>query len=204
MAPRRYQSRRRAEAVEETRARIVQATFELHNQKGVLATSMQDIAARADVALRTVYNHFPTVDDLVEGCGARVTELLAAPSPAIFTGRATFDERARALVDGLFAMYDRGHLQISIARCEQGEVKALAGYIAGLAAAHQELVREALRPFRPGARTVRAVVALTDFYVWKACTQQGLTTRQAADVAYRSLAAIAGPRASGARAHPDR
>jgi len=71
MAPRKYQLRKRSEAVEETRRRIIDATFELHNEKGVLATSMQDVAERSDVALRTVYNHYPTVDDLVEGARKR-------------------------------------------------------------------------------------------------------------------------------------
>ena len=201
MAPRRYQSSRRAEAVEETRARIVQATFELHNEKGVLATSMQDIAERADVALRTVYNHFPTLDDLVQGCGAKVHALLAMPTPAIFDGHSTFEERTRTLIDELFAMYERGHVQLAVGRCEQSEVPGLARFLAEFEAGHDRLVRDALRPFRPGARMVREVAALTDFYVWKACTEQGLTTRQAAGLVFTGVVAIAGPRTSGTRAH---
>lgn len=201
MAPRRYESSRRADAVGETRARIVQATFELHNEKGVLATSMQDIAERADVALRTVYNHFPTLDDLVNGCGAKVQALLAMPRPAIFVGRTTFEERSRALIDELFAMYERGHVQLTVGRCEQHKVPGLARFLTEFEAGRDALVREALRPFRAGARTVREVAALTDFYVWKACTEQGLTTRQAADLVSAGVVAIAGPRTSGTRAH---
>jgi AcrR family transcriptional regulator len=200
MAPRGYELKHRAEAVEETRRRIIQATFELHGEKGVLATSMQDVAERADVALRTVYNHFPTQDDLVDGCSKKVMVLLAPPTPAIFRGLTTFEERMRTLVTQLFAMYERGAAMLDVARCEQGEVKGLADFVASEAASREALVREALRPFEPRSRTVREVAALTDFYVWKACTQQNLTTRQAADVVCRSLAAIADPETLGTRA----
>jgi len=189
MAPRRYQLQRRGEAVEETRARIVRATFELHNERGVLATSMQDIAERADVALRTVYNHFPTREDIVGACGVTVRELLAAPSPAIFEGLPGVDERVRALVDAAFAMYERGARMISVARCEQHAVRRLAEFVAADDRAHEVLVRAALRPIRARESTVREVAALTDFYVWKACTEKGLSTRQAADLAYRSVLA---------------
>jgi AcrR family transcriptional regulator len=197
MAPRKYQLGKRAETVEETRRRIIGATFELHAEKGIVATSMQDVAERADVALRTVYNHYPTVDDLVAGCTVKVMALLAPPTPAIFSGLKTFEERMRQLVQELFAMYERGSVQIEVARCQQGEVAGLADYVANEAALREALVREALRPFKLRSRIVHEVAALTDFYVWKAFTQQNLTTRQAADVIHRSLAALANPDAVG-------
>jgi AcrR family transcriptional regulator len=151
------------------------------------------------VALRTVYYHYPTVDDLVAGCGKKVIALLAPPTPAIFSGLATFEERMRQLVQALFAMYERGSAMMDVARCEQGEVAGLADFVANEAASRKALVREALRPFKPRPRTVHEVAALTDFYVWKALTQQNLTTRQAVDVIHRSLVAVADPDALGKR-----
>jgi len=193
MAPRKYDLGKRAESVEETRRKIIDATFALHGEKGVVATSMQDVAERADVALRTVYHHFPKVDDLVAGCGEKVVAMLAAPTPAIFSGRTTLDERLRALVQELFAMYERGSAMIEVARCEQGEVAGLADFVANDAAAREALAREALRPFKPRPRAVGELAALTDFYVWKACTQQNLTTRQAVDVVHRCVMAVLDP-----------
>lgn len=190
MAPRKYELGRRAEAIEETRRRIVDATFELHAEKGVVATSMQDIADRADVALRTVYNHYPTIDHLVAGCGEKVMSVLAPPPPEIFRGAETFEARVQRLVEELFAMYARGAEMIDVARCEQREVAKLGEFATEIAEIHEELVGEALRPFALHRRRVREAAALTDFYVWKAFNQQGISTRQAADVIHRTLAAI--------------
>ena len=193
MAPRKYKLGKKAESVAETRRRIIDATFELHNEKGVLATRIQDVAERADVALRTVYNHYPTIDDLVAGCTNRVISLLSPPTPELFGGLDTFEERMRRLVEELFAMYERGSAMIEVARCEQSEVAGLADYVASEAAMREELVREALRPFKPHGRTVREATAITDFYVWKAFSQRGVTTRRAVEVVYRSLLELANP-----------
>jgi len=191
MAPRRYSLGKRAQAVEDTRRRIVEATFDLHNEKGVLNTSMQDVAERADVALRTVYHHFPTVNDLVNGCAGHVITLLAPPTPAIFAGLTTLDARLRRLVRELFAMYERAALQLEAARCQQNEVPALANFVHNEAAMRESLVREALRPFQPKPRTIREAAAFTDFYVWKAFTQRELSTHQAAGIVSGTLVALA-------------
>lgn len=197
MAPRKYELGRRAETIEQTRRRIIDATFDLHSEKGVIATSVQDVAERADVALRTVYNHYPTIDDLVAGCAQKVVSILSPPTAEIFDGLGTFEKRMRRLVDELFAMYERGSAMIEVALCEQSKVAGLADFVANEAAMREALVREALRPFKPRSRTVREATALTDFYVWKAFAKQNLTTRHAAEVVYRSLAAQTGPDAFG-------
>ena len=197
MAPRRYSLGKRAQAVEDTRRRIVDATFDLHNEKGVLNTSMQDVAERADVALRTVYHHFPTVNDLVNGCAGHVITLLAPPTPAIFAGLTTLDARLRRLVRELFAMYERAALQLEAARCQQNEVPALANFVRNEAAMRESLVREALRPFQPKPRTIREAAAFTDFYVWKAFTQRELSTHRAAAIVSGAQVALISPALGG-------
>lgn len=193
MAPRKYEMKKREEAVEETRRRIIDATYELHSQKGVVATSIQDIAERADVSVRTVYNHYPTIEDLVAGCGEKVLAVLAPPTPETFAGIDTLQGRMRRLVEALFAMYERGPAMIEVARCEQSEVEPLRAFAAHMDETHLELVAAALRPLRNSVRTARAVAGLTDFYTWQALTKQGLTTRQTADVIYRSLVGLVTP-----------
>ena len=53
MPHRQYRQSRRAESTEETRRRIVEATYALHAEQGMAATSMKQIAARADVSVGT-------------------------------------------------------------------------------------------------------------------------------------------------------
>src|SRR5262245_2566605 len=71
------ESRRRQQA--ERKARIAAATAALHARKGANNTSYAEIASEAGVSLPTVYAHFPTQRDLLEGCTSHV----AARAPAI-------------------------------------------------------------------------------------------------------------------------
>lgn len=53
------------------------ATAKLHGERGILGTSFQDIAMEADVAVATVYAHFPTLEALLPACGALVMQRVA-------------------------------------------------------------------------------------------------------------------------------
>lgn len=178
MAARSYTMGRRAGALEATRQRIVDATVALHGEKGVLATSMQDIAARADVALGTVYRHFPALDQLVPACGARLQELTQPPGPEIVAGVHGIEHRIETLVRELFAYYARAARWIDLALCDQRQVLLLEEAMREAYAAQQQLVREALRPAKPAPAAVRAAVALTDFYAWKALERAGINERE--------------------------
>src|SRR5690242_13108060 len=125
MAPRTYDLGKRADSVARTKHRIIEATLELHNEQGVAGTTLPEVARRADVALGTVYKHFPSVDDLVTACGGRVMALIRPPGPDIFDGMDALPERVHKLVHELFGMYERGARQIAVARCEQDQVPAL-------------------------------------------------------------------------------
>jgi AcrR family transcriptional regulator len=63
-------SRRQKQA--DTKERIAAATAELHAAKGADKTSYADIAEHAGVSLPTVYSHFPTENDLFQGCTSHV------------------------------------------------------------------------------------------------------------------------------------
>src|ERR1700759_4852866 len=49
----------------EVRDRILRAGFDLFLSQGVSATTIEEICARADVANRTFFNHFPTRQDMM-------------------------------------------------------------------------------------------------------------------------------------------
>jgi AcrR family transcriptional regulator len=79
MAPRAYNSELRLQKQAELKERIAAATATLHARKGAMATSYAEIAAAAGVSLPTVYAHFPTQDELLQGC----TRHVAARAPAL-------------------------------------------------------------------------------------------------------------------------
>ena len=75
------ESRRRQQA--ERKGRIAAAAAALHAKKGANGTSYADIAAEARVSLPTVYAHFPTQRELLQGCTSHV----AASAPAVAADR---------------------------------------------------------------------------------------------------------------------
>lgn len=63
---------------EMTRRAILDALAEIISEKGVLDFSMQDVANRAGVTHRTVYNHFPTRAALNDEFAQHVEDVLGA------------------------------------------------------------------------------------------------------------------------------
>ena len=59
-----------------TRDRVVDAAVELLNERDFADLSMQEVADRARVAVRTVYRNFPTREDLLAGVVAAVNDHL--------------------------------------------------------------------------------------------------------------------------------
>src|SRR5436190_16892323 len=71
--------RRRGERMKqskaETRTQILDAAYGLFWRQGFLRVSMDEIAARADVTKRTLYQHFRSKDDLIAAALAQSSEL---------------------------------------------------------------------------------------------------------------------------------
>jgi AcrR family transcriptional regulator len=173
VTPRSYRMAKRAESVEDTRRRILEASLALHLEKGILATSWQDIAQRADVAVGTVYYHFPTFDELVPACSSLGFELTAPPGPEIFTGLRSTPTRLDKLVRELFAFYERSRKGFELGIRESDRVPALARVADEKRKQFRALVLEALGA---GAkkRRVDVVEALVDFPFWLSLTERGI------------------------------
>ena len=78
---RRYLMVRRQTAVEQTRERIVAATFNLHATIGPSRTTISAIADRAGLQRHTVYAHFPDLDSLYEACTVHGIRSTGMPEP---------------------------------------------------------------------------------------------------------------------------
>ncbi len=61
---------------ERTRRQLIAAAIEVLSARGVAAATMQEIAAAAAMASATLYNHFPTKDELLQGVALYVAETL--------------------------------------------------------------------------------------------------------------------------------
>jgi AcrR family transcriptional regulator len=174
MTPRQYTLGRRAEAAEETRRRITQATFDLHNERGVARTSMKDIAERADVAIGTVYHHFPTYNDAITACGQLVRLTFPPPAPDVLDAHRGWD-RVGAMVQALIEFWAQAPMLTEV-RYEQAHYPALAAFMAQLDAWQADFVQHALEPLGIAAKDAAVVRALTDLGVWRQLEAAGFDT----------------------------
>jgi AcrR family transcriptional regulator len=180
MSPRRYKLGRRAETADETRQRLVEATFALHTEQGVHATSMKQIAERAGVSVGTVYHHFPTYDDAVNACDQHVARTYPLPTAAILDGVTAPAERVRRLVAEYFAHYARIPWFEHI-RAEPNPPPPVAAFIKYEESNRAALMREALKPTKIDPRQARSAAALIDIAVYSALRRAGFSTAAAAE-----------------------
>jgi AcrR family transcriptional regulator len=103
---RRYQLKKRADSMVETRRRIAAAAAELHGTVGPARTTLSAVADRAGVQRHTVYRHFPTEADLFGACSAHF--FAEHPLPDIEPWRRISDSRQRLqqALDDLYAYYE--------------------------------------------------------------------------------------------------
>jgi AcrR family transcriptional regulator len=174
MAGREYRMRKRAEGLDATRERIVEATAALHAEQGVAATSYVQIAERAGVGPATVYRHFPTLGSLVSACGATIWDAIRPPvpanAPAVFADLAGGKPRLERLVAELDAFYDRAAVWLGIAARDRDRVPELDQFLRQVEAGVEALVREAMGAGSSESE-IRLVTALADVSVWQSLTR---------------------------------
>ena len=195
--PRKYSKERRTASIDETRDRIINATMVLHDEKGILSTSMQDIAARAGVALGTVYRHFPSLDDLVPACGTRKMELNPPPTAEAFAGLVD-EARIATLYAALYAHYEATERGYFVGYAEASKLPVLKSFMEEADAYRRSLVAEAMRPFPASEQDMGLAVAMADFYTWFAFYRAGYSSAAAAEVAADIVVRQVGRQEAGA------
>lgn len=184
MSPRRYDMTSRIEVVSQTRQRIVEATVKLHGQKGIFGTSWKDIAREAEVAVGTVYKHFPSHEELVPACGEFLMQRIEPPSPedaAQIIGDATeVRERMRRVVTTLFAFYDRGgnHLETDLRERQLPAVREWEQYLRDMIV---HFLRMAVGVDTKLDDRLRLAAAVLDFRSYSAMRAHGLGPQTAAE-----------------------
>jgi AcrR family transcriptional regulator len=164
---RRYELKQRAEQVEETRRRIVEATSGLHLERGPAATSIAEIARRAGVQRRTVYNHFPDDSTLFEACSAHWRTLHPAPDPAGWTD-------LRHGLRELYAWYGETEPMTANVLRDAEVLPSLRAVIEPGLGSYLEAVRAVLaEKAGPGTRVEAAIRLVTDFHSWRSLAPLG-------------------------------
>jgi AcrR family transcriptional regulator len=84
-------------------ARILAAADKLFYERGIRAVGVDTIAAGAGVSKRTLYNYYPTKDDLIAAyLTARFKQIAPSDAPAREQILAYFDRVAAMVADGSF------------------------------------------------------------------------------------------------------
>ena len=193
MAPRAYDRRGRDAAMAAMRERITAAIADLHAEIGPSRTTYAMVARRADVAIPTVYKHFPTVAGMFAACIGHVSARTAALTVELFAAAPSTAERVARLVPALFERHRLFAPWLRWSRHETHLLPDMAVYFTKMRERHVRLIHEALAPTY-GARPPRTYVALietlTQFDAWHTLTDtNGLTSDEAADIVVDTITA---------------
>ena len=180
--------RKRAEQVEETRQRIIDAAVRLHTTVGPANTTISSLAEQAGVTRLTVYRHFPDEETLFHACSQQWEGQHPAPDPATWRDIPDVEARTHQALRELYGWYrDNGE-----------ELLPLYRDIAAMPASIRQAMREESQRFADalvtgsGARgharrrLQAAAGHVTSFWTWHSLTvEQDLDHTEAADLATR-------------------
>jgi AcrR family transcriptional regulator len=177
-AKRKYELKKRAERLEETRRRITETTVELHRTLGPATTQISEIARRAGVQRRTVYNHFPNDASLFAACSAHWRALHPAPDPARWLEIDDPGERLRVGLRELYTWYRETEPMTANVLRDAELLPTLRTIVErGLGGYLDHVGRTLTAPFRArGRRRARvdaAAHAAVDFHLWRTLAPLG-------------------------------
>ncbi len=184
--------------MDQTRARITEAAFELHREIGPARTTISAIAERAGVQRHTVYRHFPDMVSLIRACTAHGMRTTVDFDPGTWLAIHDPAERLRAGLGDLYANYRVNEQLIgNIVR----DFAVMPELVEGAAAWSQGLdqMEGILRgPWMTGRLTDAAVAAAVshamDFATWRSLTARGMSDVQARDAMVTLVQALAAMR----------
>jgi AcrR family transcriptional regulator len=188
---RKYELKRRAERLAETRKRIVEATVGLHTSVGPAQTTISAIAERAGVQRHTVYAHFLDERDLFDACSAHWAALHPFPDPARWTGIEDPQRRLHVALDAVYEWYGRVGDDLEIFKRDSGVHSTTAELVARR---EQRLLtlRDGLAQGWSRRKTVKAAIGhALELETWHSLVRRhGLTRRQAVDAMLRFVASV--------------
>lgn len=187
--------RKRADQVDETHQRIIEAAAGLHATIGPAATTIAGIAKEAGVTRLTVYRHFADEAEIFAACSAHWLAQQVLPDPGAWVRLADPVERLEAGLTDLYRFYRAG---VDMLTCILRDIDAIPE-------GRRELIRERdthfrdvlLEPFvvrKARRRQLSAVLGhAASFWTWRSlCVGQGLSDQEAIDAMTAMAVAVAG------------
>src|SRR5687767_13036494 len=157
----------------------------LHDEQGIVSTSIRDVATRADVAPATVLRHFPAMGDLIEACGRLSDELYPMPDESVIEGSTDATDAIRRVAAAFFAWwaaYGPGwhHLE-----ADRATLEPVDGWLRNVEARRRELMASALGA-RASPTRIALLAAVTSHGAWESLRDAGLTPEEAASQVARA------------------
>jgi AcrR family transcriptional regulator len=174
----------RSEVAALRRRRFIEATVEVLGEVGADRLTMDMVAVRADAATRTIYNYFPTRQDLL---GAVQAELLQAFRDTLQleipeTGEPA--ERLRQFVAVLFDMYEQqGAALTTLLEFDEPDIRA---QVREMRAWRRDRLEEILRSASgttlplPVVQAVAFAFVMTNHVSWRVLREELALTQQQA------------------------
>ncbi len=181
---------RRAEQVDETRHRIVEATVRLHGTLGPARTTIARIADEAGVTRLTIYRHFPDDGALFAACSAHWASQQTRPDPGRWREVLDAEERLRVGLTDLYRFYRDGATMLALVH---RDLDAMPEAIRrGLDEANSSYRKVLLAPFKVQGRERRRVRGMIGhaiiFATWQSlCVEQRLSNPDAVSVMTSSV-----------------
>lgn len=187
--PRKYEFRKRAEGLAETRRRIVNAAVELHTTAGPAQTSIAAIAERAGVQRHTVYAHFPDLRSLFAACSRHWDDANPFPDASPWFELEDPERRLRTALDDVYAWYERVEPELALFLRDASLVPEN-GEIMEEQATHLAVLADGLARGFSRRRKARAAIGhALEFETWRSLVRrQGLSRRSAVDAMVRLAA----------------
>jgi AcrR family transcriptional regulator len=183
-----YQLKRRAESQNRTRQKIIEAAIELHQAKGLSATSMRDIAKRAKVGTVTVYRHFPDEVALVGACSGTYFERNPFPNPEDWCGITDPRERLRRGLRDTYAYHRVTEPMIAQVIDEARDQPVMTPYHTHWRRAADVLLAAWPPEARRNKKLTAAVALALSFDTWRLLVRErGLTDKQAVELMLRLI-----------------
>jgi AcrR family transcriptional regulator len=194
---RRYTQRARAIGQAETRARIVEAAMQLHEEIGPRATSLSAIAKRAGVQRLTLYRHFADDTAVFEACTAHWLSLHPPPDPSEWAPIDGAIDRSRAALSAFYAYYRGTARMWSVSYRDAPEVPALEEPMARFRAFTQgvgdDLTAYLARRREPERRIAVTLHHALSFGFWESMAEQGLADAEMVDLVISWLGCLSEP-----------